>query len=250
MEIENFFATAFWVTWLAASIRLAGPVLLAALGEIFDELAGILNVGIEGTLLIGALTSFLVSYRTGSPWLALFVAIVVGILFNLFLAWMYISVRANQVVVGIDLQYAGFGLDQLCLPGGVGRPGRAAEDRDVPRPGDTWPVCSTVSGTSFLQPHDPGLYHVCPGLCGWFRALPDEIRVGTASLGREPPRRRHRRNPGNPNAVYRCADLGGRGWYGGCVSCIEPAGNLPRQYCRGSGLYRVGNRDLWPVEPL
>ena len=51
--------SAFVVTWLSASLRLAGPVLLAALGETFAEQSGVLNVGIEGTMLLGALASFL-----------------------------------------------------------------------------------------------------------------------------------------------------------------------------------------------
>ena len=67
----------------AASIRLAGPVLLAALGEIFDELSGVLNIGIEGTILLGALTSFLVSLLSGNAWLGLLAAVLVGLLVNL-----------------------------------------------------------------------------------------------------------------------------------------------------------------------
>lgn len=66
MGLEQILTSAFLVTWLAASIRLAGPVLLAALGEIFDELGGVLNIGIEGTILLGALTSFLISFLLGS----------------------------------------------------------------------------------------------------------------------------------------------------------------------------------------
>lgn len=101
MNIGQVFTSAFLITWLAASIRLAGPILLAALGETFDELSGVLNVGIEGTILLGALASFLVSFLYGNPWLGLLGAILVGLLFNLFLAWMYIDVKASQVVVGI-----------------------------------------------------------------------------------------------------------------------------------------------------
>ena len=51
--------SAFVVAWLSASLRLAGPVLLAALGETFAEQSGVLNVGIEGTMLLGALAAFL-----------------------------------------------------------------------------------------------------------------------------------------------------------------------------------------------
>ena len=61
MNGPQFVMSAFVVTWLTASLRLAGPVLLAALGETFAEQSGVLNIGIEGTILLGALTSFLVS---------------------------------------------------------------------------------------------------------------------------------------------------------------------------------------------
>ena len=46
--MDNWVDVAFFTTWLAASVRLAGPVMLAALGEVFSERAGVLNVGIEG----------------------------------------------------------------------------------------------------------------------------------------------------------------------------------------------------------
>ena len=93
--------SAFVVTWLTASLRLAGPVLLAALGETFAEQSGVLNVGIEGTMLLGALASFLVSLYTGMIWFSLLAAILIGIAASLFLAWMYVTVRASQVVAGL-----------------------------------------------------------------------------------------------------------------------------------------------------
>jgi len=101
MNASQAALSAFVVTWLSASLRLAGPVLLAALGETFAERSGVLNVGIEGTMLLGALASFLVCYHTGMIWLALFVAAVTGTVANLLLAWMYVSVRASQVVAGL-----------------------------------------------------------------------------------------------------------------------------------------------------
>jgi simple sugar transport system permease protein len=110
MGIKQLFTSAFLITWLAGSIDLASPLLLAALGEIFDELAGVLNVGIEGTILMGALAGFLVSFLTGNPWLGLVGAIGIGILVNLPLAWMYINVGADQVVVGIIFNSLSLGL--------------------------------------------------------------------------------------------------------------------------------------------
>jgi len=58
MNFHRLLTSAFFVTWLAASLRLSGPVLLAALGETFAECSGVLNVGIEGTILLGALARF------------------------------------------------------------------------------------------------------------------------------------------------------------------------------------------------
>jgi general nucleoside transport system permease protein len=102
--------SAFIVAWLSASLRLAGPVLLAALGETFAEQSGVLNVGIEGTMLLGALASFLVSLYTGSVWLSLLVALVIGIASNVLLAWMYVSLRASQVVAGLVFNVLALGV--------------------------------------------------------------------------------------------------------------------------------------------
>jgi general nucleoside transport system permease protein len=102
--------SAFIAAWLSASLRLAGPVLLAALGETFAERSGILNVGIEGTILLGALASFLVSYRTGMIWTSLLVATLLGVAVNLFLAWMYVSVQASQVITGLVFNVLALGL--------------------------------------------------------------------------------------------------------------------------------------------
>jgi ABC-type uncharacterized transport system permease subunit len=106
----NFFSQAFLVTWITAGIRLGGPVLLAALGETFAERSGILNLGIEGTLLLGALASYLTSIHTGSLWLPLLAALLTGLVANLFLAWMYVTVRASQVVVGLVFNVLALGI--------------------------------------------------------------------------------------------------------------------------------------------
>ncbi len=110
MNLHRLLTSAFMVTWLAASLRLAGPVLLAALGETFAECSGVLNVGIEGTILLGALASFLTDNVTGMVWLSLLVAMLTGIAFNLLLAWMYVTVRASQVVVGLVFNVLAVGI--------------------------------------------------------------------------------------------------------------------------------------------
>jgi simple sugar transport system permease protein len=110
MNLHTLLSSAFLVTWLAASIRLAGPILLAALGETFAERSGVLNVGIEGTILLGALASFLTANSTGSPWQGLLTAMFVGIAASLLLAWMYVSVRASQVVAGLVFNVLALGV--------------------------------------------------------------------------------------------------------------------------------------------
>jgi len=101
---------AFFVTWLAGSVRLGGPLLLAATGEIYAERSGVVNVGIEGTILLGALASFLGAYATGNPWMGVPAALAAGLISNLFLAWMYVTVQASQVVVGITYNLMVLGL--------------------------------------------------------------------------------------------------------------------------------------------
>ena len=110
MNGHSIVVSAFLVAWVSASLRLAGPVLVAALGETFAEQSGILNVGIEGTILLGALASFLASHRTGMVWTSLLVATLVGVAANLFLAWMYVSVRASQVITGLVFNVLALGL--------------------------------------------------------------------------------------------------------------------------------------------
>jgi simple sugar transport system permease protein len=106
----NLLSSAFLVTWLTASIRLAGPVLMAALGEVFAERAGVLNVGIEGTMLVGALAAFLASIYVGSAWFSLLIAMLVGVGVSLLLSWMYVTVRASQVVVGLVFNVLALGV--------------------------------------------------------------------------------------------------------------------------------------------
>jgi simple sugar transport system permease protein len=98
---SSWIDAAFLTTWLAASVRLAGPVLLAALGEVFAERAGVLNVGIEGTILFGALAAYLGTTATGMPLVGLLAALAAGLLAGSLLGWMYVTARASQVVVGI-----------------------------------------------------------------------------------------------------------------------------------------------------
>jgi simple sugar transport system permease protein len=82
-------------------MRLAAPIMLAALGGIYNERAGVLNIGMEGMMIGGALTGFIVTYYTGSVVLGILAALVVGVLLGLVLGFFTISLSGDQVVVGI-----------------------------------------------------------------------------------------------------------------------------------------------------
>lgn len=112
MNLE-LITTSFIIGVLAASIRLATPILLAALGEIFTERAGILNLGLEGTMLMGALSGFLGAFLTGNLWVGALAGILTGMLFGLLMGFMSITVKANQVVAGLGITILGSGLSTL-----------------------------------------------------------------------------------------------------------------------------------------
>jgi ABC-type uncharacterized transport system permease subunit len=86
---------------LAAAIRLAVPVAMAALGEVIAEKSGVLNLGLEGTMLCGALAGYLLTLASGDPWLGLLGGLVVGGLCGGILAILMVAVRANQIVTGL-----------------------------------------------------------------------------------------------------------------------------------------------------
>jgi len=103
----------FVVGLLAAAVRLAVPILYAALGETFTERAGILNLGLEGIMLVGALVGFVGAYATGSLWAGVFLAILSGILMGLLMGFMSVTAKVNQVVAGLGITILGTGLSTL-----------------------------------------------------------------------------------------------------------------------------------------
>jgi general nucleoside transport system permease protein len=111
---------AFLTTWLSASVRLSGPLLLAALGEVYAERSGVVNVGVEGTILIGALASYLAALMTGSPALGILAAAVAALMASLFLAFFYVVVQASQVVIGIVFNLLALGLASVIYRAATG----------------------------------------------------------------------------------------------------------------------------------
>jgi general nucleoside transport system permease protein len=108
--MEFAFVIALVQTVLAATWRLATPLIFASVGELFTERAGVLNIGLEGIMLFGAFAGFAAGTFTGSPALGLAAAIVVGGMVGLLFAVFTVTVKANQIVVGAALNMVGLGL--------------------------------------------------------------------------------------------------------------------------------------------
>ncbi|MGO4537126.1 ABC transporter permease [Paenibacillus sp. 2TAB19] len=98
------------VSFLASAIRLSVPLLLAALGILFMSRSGILNIGMEGMVLIGALTGVIGAYYTGSAGLGVLTAIVVSGLVGLVFGFLVVTTGADQVVIGTALNLLGLGI--------------------------------------------------------------------------------------------------------------------------------------------
>jgi ABC-type uncharacterized transport system permease subunit len=103
----------FAISFLAAAVVAGTPLLFATLGEIMNEVAGNLNLGVEGMMLMGSVMGFLVGFNTGSPALALLVAAISGALGAFIYAFLTITLRANQVVTGLTLTTFGTGFSSL-----------------------------------------------------------------------------------------------------------------------------------------
>lgn len=95
---------------LAGAIRVSTPFLFVSLGELLTEKSGRINLGLEGTLVIGAMSAYAVSYMTGSPWAGVLVAGLAGALFGLLHAAICSLPRVNDIAVGIALMLLGTGL--------------------------------------------------------------------------------------------------------------------------------------------
>ncbi|HNQ99342.1 MAG TPA: ABC transporter permease [Trueperaceae bacterium] len=100
----------FLVVLAAAALRVATPILLAALGEMLAERAGVLNLGIEGTMLLAAFVGFVAAHQSGSLWVGLAAAVATGALMGALMALLSVTLGLNQHVSGLGITLLGGGL--------------------------------------------------------------------------------------------------------------------------------------------
>jgi simple sugar transport system permease protein len=110
---ENLTVLAIIIGICHSGIRLATPYLYAALGETFAQRSGVLNLGVEGMMLMGAFSGFYVLFQTGSPVLGLLAAAATGALLGLAMAFISVTLKAEQGISGIGLYMFGLGISSL-----------------------------------------------------------------------------------------------------------------------------------------
>ncbi len=103
----------FILETLRAAIPAGTPLLFGTLGEIYAERSGIMNLGVEGMMLVGAVMGFSTAFYTGNPWAGIAAAALMGGLLSLIHAFISIHLRGNQVVSGLALTMFGTGLSGL-----------------------------------------------------------------------------------------------------------------------------------------
>ena len=102
---------------LLTVITAATPLVLASLGELVSERAGVLNLGVEGMMVMGAVLAFAVTQSTGSPYIGVLAGIACGALFSLLFGFLTLTIVANQVATGLALTILGLGIS-----GQIGEP--------------------------------------------------------------------------------------------------------------------------------
>lgn len=110
---DNLFSLAVLTGIAHSGVRLATPYLFAALGETFVQRSGVLNLGVDGIMLMGAFSAFYVVFNTGNLWLGVAAALLVGALLGLLMGLVSVTLQAEQGISGIGLHLFGLGMSSL-----------------------------------------------------------------------------------------------------------------------------------------
>ena len=98
------------------------PLVFAGIGELVTEKSGVLNLGVEGMMLVGAVTAFIILVITGSYFLAFFVSILSGIIMSGLFAFLVLNLMSNQIATGLALTIFGIGLSSMLGKQYIGTP--------------------------------------------------------------------------------------------------------------------------------
>ncbi|HXR22317.1 MAG TPA: ABC transporter permease [Acidimicrobiales bacterium] len=120
--MSQFFTYTILTATIASAVQYAAPFLLAALGETLGQRSGVLNLGVDGIMLLGAFSCYYVALETGSDLLGILVGMGVGAVLGLMTAFMSVTLKATQGISGIGVYIFGLGLSDLLFVRFVGTP--------------------------------------------------------------------------------------------------------------------------------
>lgn len=123
---------AFARSLVAGAVVSGTPLLYATLAEVIGERAGVVNLGLEGVMLMGAVVGFVTTVHTGSAAAGVLAAALAGAAFNALFAWLVVDRRANQLATGLALMFCGVGLSALIGAPDIGRPITGLAELRVP----------------------------------------------------------------------------------------------------------------------
>jgi simple sugar transport system permease protein len=153
-------------TLLSGAVVSGTPLLYATLAELLGQRAGVVNLGLEGVMLVGAVTGFIATVHTGSAAVGVGAAALAGGLFNLVFAFLVVTRRANQLATGLALLFAGVGLSALMGARYVG---------------------SQIAGLPELFAHDALVYAVVPlAFAMWWTLRATRWGLSVRAVGENP----------------------------------------------------------------
>lgn len=117
---------------LLTIITASTPLVIAAIGELVTERAGVLNLGVEGMMIVGAVCAFAATQATGSPYLGVVAGILAGALYSLLFGFLTLTLVANQVATGLALTILGLGISGMIGESYVGAPGIKLQPIGIP----------------------------------------------------------------------------------------------------------------------
>jgi len=166
---------------LSGSILAGTPLLYATLGEIIDERAGIVNLGLEGVMLMGAVVGFNTTVQTGNALVGVLAGALAGALFNMVFGFLVIARRANQLASGLALMFCGVGLSALLGAPYIGSQIKGVNEFSIPLLSDI-PFVGTI-----LFRYDILVYLVVPiAIVVWWAFFYTRWGLSLRAVGESP----------------------------------------------------------------
>ena len=237
------------IALFTAAIRSATPILYPALAGIFSERSGVLNIALEGIMLISAFAAVVGSYYTGNPWIGVLCAIAAGLLTSLIHAFMCINMRADQAIVGTGINILGAGLPSFLLLKLFGSQGISPIVERIPE----WrvPILADIPIIGPIIGEQSPLVYISLIMVpvSWYILFKTPFGLRLRSVGENP---RAAETVGVSVYAMRYAGV----LIGGALAALGGA-FLSVSYLAvrqaddgGTRVHRPGGHDLWTLEPL